>query len=653
MPRAVTSVCMLCGCGCLIGYVVEGGRIVSARGVPEDPVSGGQPCFKGLLCWKALYSGRITKPMKRKDRSGFVEISWSEALSILKDLFTTYIEQDVAFTGSGEITNENNYAIQKFARIITRTNNIDTCARLCHAPTVHAFEKALGIGVAPARVDDLLEADCVFLVGTNPLANYPSGMGRRLSLIRSQAKIISVQTTLDITSRSVAHIAVQVELGSELIFINCLEAELIRRGYVDEERLEKIPGWRETRELLLNRYHEFMVKRFCGVRLDVFDEIVEAVGKAKKLVVSHGMGVTQQVQGTDIVLSLVNLAVTKNGFLLPLRGKVNIQGAGDVGCRPDAYPTGPISRESRLRYEELTGYPVPSWHGKKIIDFLIEDPVSLVYVCGMNPAVSLPALNRVYKVLEDVILVYHHPFWTLTAEFADLVLPMPALIETSGTITNCEGRVRVVRRVVEPPGEARPPLWLFHKLAKLMGKERVLPTVEPVEVFSEITKACPAYSELSIVKIYGSGEGWRDKKPKFVRMYPTPFKAELVRRSFEYPFLLRTSRSMFHFCTGDATRRVPELLAREPKPYLYMNPEDMKSMRIEEGEQVKVVSEEASITLEVKPDATVPRGVVVARFHFEEAPINKIIPLRYDSETKTPNYKVIPVRIEKLESRAR
>ena len=649
LSRQVTSVCMLCGCGCLLEYTLEGDSITRAKRVKWDPVSEGKPCHKGLTAWKAYKKDRILYPMKRKDRKGLIRISWREALDELEDIFKSYLEHDIAFIASAETTNENCYVTQKFARVISRTNNIDNCGRVCHAPSIKALEMTYGVTASPGCASDVLKADCILLVGTNPLSNYPSCLGARLAMMKGKATIISLQTTYDMTSRSIADIFAQLEPGSELIFLNCISAELIREGYVnDDDLVKEYPEWPEIKKHLIENCHSFMVRKFCGVELSVFKKIVKAIGESKNFVASHGMGLTQQVQGTETILSLLNLVNIKKGKIITFRGKVNTQGVGDMGCDPEHYPTGYLGKETRIMYENLIGHPVPSWKGLTLIDFLIEKPVEVVYISGMNPAVSLPALERVHRNLRNSIVIYHYPYMNLTAEFADLILPMPLLIEEEGTITNGEGRIRKVNRVIRPLGESRNQLWLFKELAVRIGKEDYFRYSSPIDVLKEITTVNPAYKEISIPLLWSGKDAWRAKQELFRRLHLVKFRGEFIRRDLRYPFLLRTSRSFFHFCSGDITRRVPNLVRQEPESLLYMNPEDLKSLGISPGERVWVISEEGKLELKAKPDFTVPQGIVVARFHFEKRAINSITPLKYDQLTKTPNYKVVPVRVEKV-----
>ena len=646
---SIKSVCPLCGCGCKLNYVLDAnGDIVKSEPIIRDVKRGYEFCFKGILAWKGIYHNRIDRPYIRLENGELKAISWKEAMDKLIEVFREHRGDSIAFVGSGEITNENNYIIQKFARVVSYTNNIDTCARLCHASTLKALKLTLGIPVMPDYLNDVLDADCILILGSNPYSNYPA-LGNKILLARRRgAKVISVQTAMNETSQRLADIAITLEPGTELIFVSTLISEIIRRGFVDENDISTIEGWRTFKELHLKEYFVTMAVRLCQVDLSLFDEVVELVGSANHLVIMHGMGITQTGIGTDTVIEIINLAMLKKGKLISMRGKVNIQGAGDIGCSPDECPSGPIDSEARKEYARIIGAEIPEIPGKNIIDFLLTKPVEVIYICGMNPAVSMPHLRKVHEVLENSFVIYHHPFWTKTAEYADLILPLPTLIETEGTITNAEGCVRKVNKVTSVVPEARTPLWLFPRIAKAMGFGRYFDYHSAKEVFEEICLVQPRYRYINVDELWRTkGELYTEKTPKFMRFITIKPNLRHIRRSLDFPFILLTARSPYHFCTGDITRNVEELVRREPDNYVYMNPRDMEELGIEDDDEVEVSSRIGSMRVKAKANPALPLGILVTRFHFEDSLVNILAPPDFDEKSFTPNYKAIPVKISK------
>ena len=636
--KTIRSVCFLCGCGCILSYTVDGGSILRVRPIVVSPEKGYEGCFKGFVAWKALEKNRITRPYVREESGDLRGVSWSEAFRKLRQVLMDYGNRSVAFIASGEVTNENNYVIQKFARTVVYTNNIDTCARLCHASTLKALTSTLGIPVMPHYIDDLLTADCILIFGSNPYTNYPS-LGTKLILAKRRgARIISVQTAMNETSKRLADIVLTLEPGTEFVFVNSLTASLIRRGYVS---LEKIRSFERSAEFLKEvlRFTSSLVQRICHVTLEEFDRVVEMIGCSERLAIMHGMGVTQTIAGTETVACLVNLALLKDAKLVSMRGKVNIQGAGDMGCSPHEYPTGPISEETRREYENLIGASVPGVEGLTLVEFLIRRPADVIYICGMNPAVSMPDLESVHRTLRRAFVVYHHPFWTKTAEYADLILPLPALIETEGTITNAEGLVRKVERVASFVPEAMEPLQVFGRLARELGYGRLFDHSSPFDVFREICLVQPRYRVLNPGDVWSTGSAYTDKTPRFKRLHVPRTFSITVRRSTVYPYMLLTTRSPYHFCTGDVTRNVEELVRHEAEALLYMKPCDVSDLGIRDGGLVEVFSKHGSIAIKVRGDGGVPVGIVVTRFHFENVLVNMLTPPDVDVESHTPNYK--------------
>ena len=646
--RTADSTCILCGCGCRLRYFLDDeGNITRCKPIIIDRERGYEGCFKGFIAWKGVETNRIDRPYVRGEDGELKESTWKEVYEILNSVFRDYKEENIAYVASGEVTNENNYIIQKFARVISFTNNIDTCARLCHASTLDAMMKTLGISVMPNKIDDVLSADCILVFGSNPYTNYPA-LGTKLMLAKMKGcKIISVQGSVNETSRKLADIVVTLEPGTEIIFINTLVAELVRKKYIPLSRIEELKGG-EAFLNVIEKFKSSLVYRFCHIDLEVFDKIVETIGKTENFVVMHGMGITQSGIGTETVACLINLVLLKDAKLVSMRGKINIQGAGDMGCSPTSYPTGPINEETKMKYESIIGAEVPLMEGLTQIEFMLTSPVDVIYICGSNPAVSMPYLDAIHRVLKRAFVIYHHPFWTRTAKFADIILPLPTLIETNGTITNAEALVRRVRKVREVISSAREPWQFLGQLAKRMGYEHQFIYRDPFDIFEEICRAQPRYRILNIKEVWNGRETYTDKTPKFRRLHIPKIPSRPIKRSLQYPFILLTMRSPYHFCAGDVTRNIDGLLKNESEAYLFMNPRDMNDLGLENRDLVEVTSRCGRIKIKVKMSESIPPGIVATRFHFESTLVNRLTPPEFDPESLTPNYKDIPVNIRKL-----
>ncbi len=634
------SPCVYCGCGCRLVYEVKGNKIIKIHPDKSDKVSEGKPCIKGLTIHEVADRNRYKHPVIKKDRST-KKVSWKRALEYIKENIKDLSPEEIAFYGSGKITNEDNWTILKFAKCVIKTNNTDSCCgRLCHIATVEGVKNCLGNSNL-TFMDYVNEIDTLLVIGSNPASNYPVFFTKLLKR-KNQIKIISVQPLHNITSRF-GDVFVYIEPGTEVVFLNAIANYLIQNKYYVKEAA-KYEGFERLKSTVKN-YTLELVERICKTPKEEFFNACELIGKAKDFGVFHGMGLTQHVNAIENVHSLLNVLLLKNGKILSLRGEINVQGVGDIGFLPNKLPTGGF--ETLPELEKLWNCTLPMDKGKTIIESLIIEPVKAGFITSFNPAQSLPALKKVHKNLREMFLVYFDSYESLTGEFADVILPTPALFERSGTITTGERLVRLVNKVRKPPGSAMPEWKIYARLAKLFRKGKLLSWRNEKEIFEEIVRIVPSYRNLNPEKIYKGKDMFADKSIRYKRFMPEKFEGKDEVRSKEYPFLLTTFRSKYQFLTGEMTEIAETLSKGDDGPCLYINPEDAKNLKIATGEIVKVVSEEDSIKIPVKVSEIVPKSVVAARFHYRKILVNRLFPARFDEETHTPNYKCVAVRIEK------
>jgi predicted molibdopterin-dependent oxidoreductase YjgC len=641
----IKSTCLHCGCGCSLLYEVENGKLIKIYPDKEDPVSEGKPCIKGLTIHEGIYKERIKEPMIRESKNSALKpVSWKKAIDFIYEKTKDIAPEDVFFNASGKITNEDNYLIQKFGRIVFGTNNIDNCCgRLCHISTVLAIKNTFGTSVNPYYMNEIRDCDCIFLIGTNPRSNYPVAFNRILDAKKKGAKIISVQSVLNITSEF-ADLAVTISHGTELVLLNGIINRIIKDKCYDK-KAEKIEGFLNLCKTV-EKYNTSLVCKICGIRKKTFEEIIGIIEKSKHFGIMHGMGVTQHVNGIENVFSILNLCILKNGKILSLRGEINVQGAGNMGCAPEFTPIGPIIMCNKL--EKVWRCKLNYGKGKSITEALLINPVKVAFITEMNPAQSLPNLNVVHKNLKKMFLVYINPFFNLTANFADVLLPCATLIEENGTITTGEGRIRLVNKVIEPFGESKPVWKIIKELATKFGyATHFINYHNEKEIFNEITSVIHDYN-VNVNDVYNGKENiFMDKKIRFLRFNPSEFEGVEEVRSIEYPFILVTVRSQFHFLTGDITSRCETLNKMENEALCKINKKDANEIGVKDGDLVKIESNSGEIRVKVKIDDKIPEKTVVVPYHFKNVLVNKLMSTQFDEKTFTPNYKVVAVKIKK------
>jgi len=604
------TICPYCGCGCRLA--VKRGQIFPDK---KDPISAGKPCFKGLSSLELRDAkDRLLYPMLRKGKK-LVRASWDEAFEHIISHIGDLRGNEVGFVGSGAATNEANYLLQKLARNYFCTENIDSSARLCHATTCYALARAVGLPAMPAKIDDVLRADLIAAFGTNPHSDYPVLFQKILSA-QKRGRTFIVIDEYRTDSADHADLFIQISPGTFIALINGLIAQLIKRGL-----RSKLSNFDELAAAVKD-YNPARVCEICGISEPEFYALCEHFEHARKPAILWGMTLTQHAFGVDNVLACANLALLKNGYMMPMRGKVNIQGAGDVGCAPRAC-------------DGLS---------HTIIDFMILNPAKALYIMQMDPAKSLPYLTRLHKLLKEQFVILQSCFPNITMQFADVVLPNALFIETSGTITNAERRLRSLRAIFDPPAEVKQDWQIILELANKLGLNWRYENV--FEITQELIKVIPAYRKLSLKKIFGDGD-FADKKIRFKRLTVVHHHPPEERRSRKFPFVLTTFRVPAQFCTAEFTSRT-SINKIEPEPLLRINPDDAHMFGLKKGDTVKVSSRYGQIKVKIKLTPKVARGYLAIPFHYDSALVNRLFGLELNPETKEPNYRFVCVRLEKV-----
>ncbi len=671
----IATTCVYCGCGCGLYLHVEDGRVVGASPSPAHPMSRGRLCIKGWLASDFVHHpDRLKVPLIRRGER-MVRGSWEEALSLTAKMLKEIKEESgpgaLAVLTSAKGTNEENYLLAKLARAALKTNNVDHVARLCHAPSVAGLGAALGSGAMTNSIRSLLSADAILVTGSNTTEQHPLVAAHILEA-QSRGTTLIVADPRNTQIKTLADVQLSPRLGSDVAWTNGILNLIIERGLADEifikERTEGFDALKET----VSRYTPEVVERISGISPEDLKKAAIAFGEAPRAAVVYAMGTTQHTNGTDNVLALANLVLATGNVgregtgINPLRGHQNVQGACDMGALPTVYSgyakvEDPIARE---KMKAAWGTDLPSTPGLTAVEIMEaaeEGRIKGIYISGENPMMSYPDREGVRRALESLeFLAVAEIFPTETTALADVVFPVASFAEKDGTFTSTERRVQRVRRAASPPGEARSEVKVAADLMGLLGIEA--DRASPKEVMAEIASVTPSYGGISYARLGTSGLHWpcpdsnhpgtetlhRESFPiGRARFFPVE-QQELVFDP-DYPFLLTTGRSLFHFHTGTMTRRV-HLLDREcPKPTVDINPEDAKALGVRRGEKVVVESMEHKLEIEANVTEEVPRGTVFIPFHFSEAPANLLTAKNLDPKSKIPDFKRTFVRIRGLD----
>ena len=601
------TLCPYCGCGCSL--LIQRKPNLKFLPNPKDPISKGNPCIKGLTAYELVFAkDRIFNPLIRKGKK-LVKTNWETAYKYIYKNTKNLSPDEVCFLASSPASNESCFLFQKFAREYFKTDNVDSCARICHAASCYAFAKAFGITRMPAKFNDYEKADCILLIGTNPLITYPVIFNRILKAKKNGAKLIHIRYFPDETSKY-ADVFIKIEDSTELVLLNCL-LNLISKNL-------EIPEY--VRDVIKHYTPEFAA-RICKCDKKLIKKAARLIEKSKKFVLGYGMGLTQHIYGSNNVFSAINLVIAKKGKIISMRGKANIQGVNDMGC-------------------------VPKASGRTMVKAIAtENPVKAVFVMQMDPAKSLPALNIVRKRLAKAFVVEITPFPTETTKFADVVLPCCLWLEEEGSFTNAESRVRYFPEILAAPKNVKPGWKIIKDLAKVFGLKWKYKNI--TDIWKDINKI-NEYEDIKINELKRSEKGKFVKyKIKVKNYFPVEFSNIEEKTSKKFPFVLTTERWQYRFCGDELSSRSPSLTNLQKYSFVLINKEDASQLNIKDGEIVKIISKFGSVKSKIKISENVPRGLVIAPFHFSDLLINKLFGLEFDI-TGEVNLKRVAVRLEKL-----
>ena len=692
IDKTVDSVCPFCGVGCLLTYHVKDNVIQFVTG-KDGPANRNRLCVKGRYGFDyAHHPHRLTKPLVRKPgvrksadftvdpgnwSEVFREASWEEALELAASGLSRIRDEDryaLAGFGSAKGSNEEAYLFQKLVRTGFGTNNVDHCTRLCHASSVAALLEGVGSGAVSNQVSDVLKAEVVFLIGSNPTSNHPVAATWMKNAAKAGVKLIVADPRRGELARHATHY-LQFKPSADVALLNAMIHTVIYEGLADEKFIaDRTSGYHALKENAKDYSPEAMAP-VCGIPADTIREVARLFATSKGSMILWGMGVSQHVHGTDnarclIALCLVSGQIGRPGTgLHPLRGQNNVQGASDSGLIPMMYPDYQRvnTEEANQRFEKYWGTQLDKQPGLTVVEIMHaadEGKIRGMYIMGENPAMSDPDVEHARAAMAKLEhLVVQDIFLTETAYLADVVLPATAWPEKDGTVTNTDRMVQLGRRALEAPGEAKEDLWIIVELAKRLG----LPWSysHPREVFEEMRGCMDSIKGItwerlerdSSVTYPCENEGDPGQPVVFQTHFPTAtgrgklVPADIIpaaeRPDAEYPMVLITGRQLEHWHTGAMTRRSGVLDAIEPEPTVAMHPLDMQQAGVKPGDVITVESRRGRIALFVRRDEGTPRGAVFIPFAYYEAAANLLTNPVLDPFGKIPEFKYCAVRVTK------
>ena len=684
--HSVTTTCAYCGVGCGFKAEMKGSTVVRMVPWKDGKANEGHACVKGRFAWGyATHPDRVKAPrIRERITDPWREVSWDEAINFaaarFKAIQAEHGPDAVGGITSSRCTNEETYLVQKLVRAAFGTNNVDTCARVCHSPTGYGLGQTYGTSAGTQDFASVAHADVVLVIGANPSDAHPVFASRLKRRLRQGAALIVVDPRrIDLvrTPHVQAEHHLQLRPGTNVAVLNALAHVVVTEGLVNEafvaERCEaaSFEAWRSF--VARPEHAPEAVEATTGVPATTLRAAARRYAAGPNSALYYGLGVTEHAQGSTAVIAIANLAmacgmVGREGVgVNPLRGQNNVQGACDMGSFPHELPGYRHVSDSTVRasFEAAWGVPLSPEPGLRIpnmFDAAIAGRFKGLYCQGEDILQSDPDTTHVAAALAAMdCVVVQDLFENETAKYAHVLLPGSSFLEKDGTFTNAERRISRVRRVM-PPLAGLADWEVTVKLANALGYP--MSYAHPEEVMREIAALTPSFAGVSYEKIDRLGSvqwpchaGTREAGTSVMheggfvrgrgRFFNTPFVASDEKVTRRFPLLLTTGRILSQYNVGAQTRRTANT-AWHDEDRLDLHPHDAEARGIRDGDRVVLHSRAGQTTLRARLSERLQPGVVYTTFHFPGSGANVVTTDSSDWATNCPEYKVTAVQVARV-----
>ncbi|MGB2764858.1 MAG: molybdopterin-dependent oxidoreductase [Candidatus Aminicenantaceae bacterium] len=571
------SVCPLCSAGCELKIDLMGGKILGSKPSEDGAVNRGQACVKGRFIIRDLvYSPRrILKPLIRANKK-LEEVSWEEALDFVTRRLKKYKGKEIALITSPQLSCEDNYLFQKFARERLKTENIGSSYSFSPLAVYHEMSQKNQLGLAlNFKIRDISKAKVIFLLGEDLAVSHPLIWLEVLEAVKNGAKLI-VASPNELPLNRFSSLWLQIKPGTEFHLLSFLSRILIENGGAGRlSRIEEFDSFKNS----LNKLDISQVFEITGITEKELIKTARLLLEEEPAAFLFGMGLTQHPWGSQNVAALQNLALQTQAQLFPLGLENNLRGLFEVG----------------------RNYPDKGLAFNKIIQGASSGDIKALYLAGPMPYLNKAKLE--FLVLQDCYINENF-------ELADAVLPATTFAETEGTFINEEGRVQRFKKVVEPVGDAKPDWWVISQLACKMGNKGF--NYKDVSgIMKEMSKVIPGFSNISYLKLENGKEIFiRDEKKRRKSFIPLKDNGPLYKTSKKYPYLLFVDYSLDYYRSLPLGRESLGLRKIRDSRWIKISPEDAKKLKLDEGESLRVESSSGSFNGFVKIIESMPKGTI-------------------------------------------
>ncbi|ATY11764.1 nitrate reductase [Amycolatopsis sp. AA4] len=691
VDRWVRSAAVLHSNGDGLDIAVKDGRIAGVRGRADDRVNRGRLDPKDLFGWQANNApDRLRTPLVR-DHGVLRESTWDEAMDRIvqrsRELLDTDGPGSLGFYTSGQLFAEEYYTLAAIARGGLGTNHLDGNTRLCTATAGESLKESFGCDGQPSSYTDLDHADVIALFGHNVAATQPVLWSRILDRLAGPQppRLLCVDPRkTPVAEAAELHLAPLP--GTNVALLNGILHEVVRHGWCDDAWVDRHTVGYDDLVKIVRDYPPERAASICGVPADEIRAAARLVGTTDRLLCTVLQGFYQSHQATAAAVQVNNLVLLRGMLgkpgcgVLQMNGQPTAENTRECGADGDLTGFRNWNNDAHVaQLAELWNVPAeqiphdgPPTHLMKMLDLAESGDLRFWWISATNPAVSLPELARVRKILgqDRLFLVVQDAFRTETAEFADVVLPAAMWGEKTGTFTNADRTVHLSEKAVDPPGQARPDLDIFLDYARRMDlRDRdgaaFPPWHDAESAYAAWQKASAgrpcdysglSYEKLRVVsgvqwpvdeahpdgteRLYADGKFFADPdyceeygkdlntgepvKPEEYREYNPDGKAMLKGAEYlvpteppsaEYPFALITGRTLYHFHTRTKTGRAPQLETAAPEVWVELSGQDAERAGIAEGDLIEIRTPRGRVRAQARP-CGIREGVLFLPFHY-------------------------------------
>jgi assimilatory nitrate reductase catalytic subunit len=689
----VPTHCPYCGLQCGMNLKVKEQRVIGVEPREDFPFNMGKMCPKGVTAYQQVnHPDRLTHPLIKDKNGQFQQASWEEAynliISKIQGIQGQYGKDAFAVYSGSSLTTEKTYLMGKFARVALGTKHVDYNGRLCMVAAATANNKAFGIDRAANPWSDILSTNCLFLTGTNTAECHPimtsyvwKARDRGCKLIVADPRTTPMARTADL------HL--DLRPGTDSALANGILHVLVKEKLIDREFIaNRTVGFEEV-EKLVESYTPERVSEITGVSQRKIIAAARMWGNSQKAMLFHARGIEHHTKGVENVLSYINIVLATGQIgaegkgYATITGQGNGQGGREHGQKADQLPgqrkiDDPAARKYISEVWGIDESEMPQ-AGTSVVEMF--DQIHRGEIRGMlticnNVMVSLPDVNWVRAALEKLeFMVAIDFFLSESCKFADVVLPGSAWAEDEGTTTTVEGRVVKINQAVNPPGEAKRDWEIICELAHRLGRGKYFPYQAPREIFDELRVAskggkadyygityekieqqhgvfwpCPTEDHPGTLRLFEEKFAYPDGKARFFGYEYRP-AAEVPDK--EYPFYLTTGRTVYHYLSGNQTRRIAFLKEQAPEPWVEIHPLVAEKLGIQNGEKVRVYTRRGEVIVPAMVVSTIRPDTLFIPYHWGPPVAANLLTVHaVDPVAKIPEYKACAAMIEKIDNKA-